>query len=84
MGKGKVGGRYGRMRETSGYYGNNTAGQAHKATPKDYGTAREFVGSGDLSFVFYRPDGGVAIVHGESYQDAWRQAKARGYKSRKG
>lgn len=77
------GGRYGKVTDASGYYGRADAGQKHRATSKDYGTAREFIGSGDLAFTFYRPDGGLAIIHADSYAEAWRQAKARGYKTRK-
>ena len=78
------GGKRGRVTDASGYYGRADAGQKHRATPKDFGTAREFIGSGEHAFVFYRPDGGTCIIYGDTYQEAWRQAKARGYKTRKG
>ena len=76
------GGRYGKLTDTTGYYGRADAGQKHEATPKEYGDARKFIGSGDKAFPFYMPGGGIAIIHADSYEDAWRQAKARGYKTR--
>lgn len=81
--KSSRGGRYGKVTDASGYYGRADAGQARRATPKDFGMAREFIGSGEYAFVFYRPAGGTCIIYGDTYQDAWRQAKARGYKTRR-
>jgi len=78
------GGRYGKLTDASGYYGNADAGQKHRATSKDYGDARKFIGSGDQAFVFYMPGGGTAIIRADSYADAWRQAKVRGYRTRRG
>ena len=83
MAKSTVGGRYGRVTEAGGYYGNNDAGQRHRAGSGDYGTKREFVGSGDRTFTFYSDTGGTLTVSANSYAEAWRIAKARGYRSRR-
>ena len=80
---GERGGKRGKVIDATGYYGTADAGQKHEATAKDYGEARKFIGSGDKAFPFYMPGGGIAIIHADSYEDAWRQAKARGYKTRK-
>ena len=77
------GGRYGKLTEANGYYGRAEAGQRHRAGSSDYGTKREFVGSGDKTFTFYSDTGGTLTVSASSYQEAWRMAKARGYKSRR-
>ena len=78
------GGRYGKITaDASGYYGRADAGQRKRKGAASDGTDREFIGSGDKPFEFIRPNGGIVIVHGNTYAEAWRIAKARGYKTRR-
>lgn len=61
-----------------GKYGKNTAGIKHELTEKEWGTKREFIGSGTTEYWFKKPNGGILIIRADSYEDAWRQAKERG------
>lgn len=69
MGKGK---------ERGGKYGRNTAGVKHELHAQDWGTKREFIGSGLNVYQFKKPGGGLLIIHADNYADAWRLAKERG------
>ena len=72
---GSRGGKYPAL----GYYGNNTAGVPHEFEGKDVGTRREFIGSGENEYVF-EGEHGTLTIRADSWQEAWRIAKARGYK----
>lgn len=63
-----------------GYFGNNTAGQSPEFTSKDWGTAVGFVGSGERPFVFYSKTNGTLTIMADSWEEAWRIAKLRGYR----
>lgn len=67
------GGRGGKFRP-------NEAGIQHRLDEKDWGTKREFVGSGTREYIFVRPDGGFLIIRANTYEEASAQAKTRGAK----
>lgn len=70
MGKGYRGGKY----------GTGEAGVKHRLNEKDWGTKREFVGSGISSYYFKNPSGGILIIRANSYAEAAVIASARGAK----
>ena len=62
-----------------GKYGRNTAGQKHHLKEKDWGTKREFKGSGTKSYEFRDPrTNTVVTVRAESLQEAKRIASSLG------
>lgn len=64
-----------------GKYGRDKAGVKHELTEKEWGTKREFVGSGTKSYMFYSAATDTTLViRADSYEDAKRLAKARGFK----
>ena len=73
MGKGKYGGKYQRLTEpeSSGYYGTDIAGQ------------RKEIGQGSRRYTFYSDTKGTLTIWASSFDEAWRQAKERGYKRRR-
>lgn len=83
-GTGNRGGKLSKNLVNGGYYGRNTAGQRHEAGKQEYGTKREFKGSTLQTFVFYSESGGTLTIPARSYAEAWRIAKRRGYRQRKG
>lgn len=80
--KASRGGKYSKINSGFGYYGNNTAGQPHKLIENTAGVKREFIGSGTKEYTFYSDTKGMLTVRADSYQDAWKQAKNRGYSRR--
>jgi len=78
-----------------GKYGNGDAGTPRYFKGADAGTSRqaganeaisfkrEFIGSGTQEYPFYSDTKGVLVVRAESYEEAWRIAKARGYSRRR-
>jgi hypothetical protein len=74
---------FGQNLQAQGYYGTNIAGNVRHANPNDAGVKREFIGSGTKEYNFYSDTQGVLTVRADSYQEAWRIAKARGYKRRR-
>ena len=67
----------------TGYYGRNDAGNPREANPNNVNPLkREFVGSGDYEFVFYSESRGLLTISANSFEDAWRIAKLRGYSRR--
>lgn len=81
MGKGKYGGKYPTF-DASGYYGRHDAGQYPIFKPKDYGKKSE-IGTGSRSYTFYNKTKGTLTVWANSYKEAWRIAKERGYSRRR-
>lgn len=73
------GGRYGSTTTGRGDFGTATAGQKHQLTEKEWGTKREFVGSGDKEYVFYSETLGTLTIAANSYWEALRIARSRGY-----
>ena len=72
MGKGK---------ERGGKYGRNTAGTRHELHKNDWGTKREFIGSGTKIYEFYSAATDTTlIIRAESYEEAKRLARSRGFK----
>jgi len=69
--------------DTGGYYGRNEAGIPQDFTSNTAGVKREFIGSGTEEYNFYSDTKGILTVRADSYEDAWRIAKARGYKRRR-
>lgn len=82
MGKGKYGGKYPPI-DASGYYGRHEAGIPQDFTGQEAGTKREFIGSGTKEYNFYSKTRGILTVRADSYEEAWRIAKARGYSRRR-
>lgn len=62
-----------------GDFGLDTAGQRHHLTKKEWGTKRQFVGSGDKDYVFYSETLGTLTISANSYWEALRIARSRGY-----
>ena len=65
-----------------GDYGSGEAGTPRYIGSKEWGTKREFVGSGDREFTFFSKTKGYLTIKANSFEEAWRQAKARGYSKR--
>ena len=64
-----------------GKYGRDTAGVRHELTEKDWGTKREFVGSGANAYTFYSASTNTTLViRAESYDEAKRIARSSGFK----
>ena len=72
------GGKHAKV-DAQGYFGRNTAGDKQEFTGKEAGVKREFVGSGSRQFVFYSETRGILTVLADSFAEAWRLAKSRGY-----
>lgn len=69
--------------EGTGYYGNNDAGTKREANPNDVNPfKREFIGSGEHEYTFYSATKGLLTIRADSFEEAWRQARARGYSRR--
>ena len=79
MGKGARGGKRSGSLLTGGYYGSNTAGIPREFEGKEAGTKREFIGSGSNEYVFYSETRGILTVRADSFEQAWRIARSRGY-----
>ena len=80
--KERRGGKYPKV-DASGYYGTNTAGNPREFMGNEAGVKREFIGSGTKEYEFYSDTKGILTVRAESYPEAWRIAKARGYSRRR-
>lgn len=80
MGKGKYGGKYPKV-EATGYYGSNVAGTYREAEPNTAGESQE-IGEGSQRFTFYSKTHGTLTIWADSFEEAWRQAKTRGYSRR--
>ena len=63
-----------------GKFGNGEAGVRHRLDENDWGTKREFVGSGISSYYFRNPSGGLLIIRANTYAEAAVIASARGAK----
>lgn len=64
-----------------GKYGNNTAGIPHELHEQDWGTKREFIGSGTRSYTFYSAKSNTMLtIRADSYDEAKRIARSRGFK----
>lgn len=70
MAKGALGGKY----------GNGEAGIKHRLHENDWGTKREFIGSGTRSYLFKNPSGGILIIRAQTWKEAMSIAHARGAK----
>ena len=81
--KKRRGGKYLKVSDASGYYGTNDAGTKREFIGADAGTKREFIGSGTKEFTFYSDVKGLLTVRADSYEEAWRIARARGYSRRR-
>ena len=76
------GGKYPTAERNTGYFGNGNAGVAREFIAKNYGVKREFIGSGMREYNFYKKGVGILTIKANSYEEALRQAKRRGYSSR--
>ena len=79
MAKDRRGGKYGEGTSGRGDFGRDTAGQRHNLTEKEWGTKRKFVGSGDKEYTFYSETLGTLTISANSYWEALRIARSRGY-----
>lgn len=67
--------------ERGGKYGKGTAGIEHELIEKGWGIKREFIGSATKTYLFYSADTDtILIVRADSYEDAKRLARSRGFK----
>ena len=76
------GGKYSKARDASGYYGTGEAGTKHELREQEWGTKREFIGSGEKEYTFYSETRGTLTIRADNYWEALRLAKARGYSRR--
>lgn len=65
-----------------GYFDNGEAGTPREVGTNIAGVKREFVGSGQQPFVFYSETNGTLTIMADSWEEAWRIAKLRGYSKR--
>ena len=65
-----------------GYFDNGDASTPRKIGSDTAGNKREFVGSGQQPFVFYSETNGTLTIMADSWEEAWRIAKLRGYSKR--
>ena len=77
------GGKFSGNMPNTGYYGTNTAGQKHELQKREWGTKREFIGSGQKEYTFYSETRGTLTVRATDYWEALRIAKSRGYSRRR-
>lgn len=77
--KRRIGGKYMRVADASGYYGNNTAGQKQEFVGASAGVKREFVGARTKEYTFSDTMHGTHTITAESYEDALRIAESLGY-----
>lgn len=82
MVKERRGGKYPKV-DATGYYGTNTAGVKREMGTDEAGVKREFIGSGTKEYIFYSETKGILTVRADTYPEAWRIAKARGYSRRR-
>lgn len=68
--------------DARGYYGRNDAGIEPKFNPNTAGEYME-IGTGSRKYTFYSETHGTLTVWADSFEEAWRQAKVRGYSRRK-
>lgn len=71
------GGKY----SADGYFGENVAGNPRQPNPNTAGEKQE-IGTGSRKYTFYREDRGTLTIWANSFEEAWRLAKARGYHRR--
>lgn len=62
-----------------GYFEGNDAGNKRYKGGGSTPDKREFVGSGQRPFVFYSETNGTLTIMADSWEEAWRIAKSRGY-----
>lgn len=77
------GGKYTKARDASGYHGSGEAGTRHRLHEGEWGTRREFIGSGDKEYTFYSETRGTLTIRANNYWEALRMARARGYSRRR-
>ena len=80
--KERRGGKYSRVTDASGYFGRNDAGTKQEFVGTTAGIKREFVGSGEKTYIFYSEFRGYLTIRANSFEEAWRIAKLRGYNRR--
>ena len=77
--KRRRGGKHPRVvSDTVGYFGRNTAGTDREALPNTAGQSKT-IGTGSKRFTFYNETHGTLTIWAESFVEALRQAKIRGY-----
>lgn len=78
MSKGPRGGKHSSSGPNKRRPNPDEAGVKREFTPNEAGVKRKFVGSRTKEYTFYAPDGGTITITATSYEDAQRQASARG------
>ena len=63
-----------------GYFGRDDAGDQRYKGGGSTPDKREFIGSGQHPFVFYSKTNGTLTIMADSWEEAWRIAKLRGYR----
>ena len=76
--KENIGGKYSRITNANGYFGRNQAGIQYELNRAEAGIVRS-IGSGSKQFTFYNETHGTLTIWASSFEEAWRQAKERGY-----
>ncbi len=74
------GGKYSNARFANGYFGRNDAGTPQEFRGARAGTKREFIGSGTQEYTFFSESRGALTVRADSFEEAWRLARLRGYR----
>lgn len=76
------GGKYSGATFANGYFGRNDAGTPREFKGATAGTQREFIGSGTQEYTFFSKTRGALTIRANSFEEAWRLAKLRGYNKR--
>lgn len=79
MYKRRIGGKYIRVIDATGYYGRNDAGTKHALKPNEAGNKREFVGSRSREFTFSDLIHGTHTITAETFEEALRIAESMGF-----
>lgn len=77
--KRKIGGKWVRVNDATGYFGRNDAGDKPEFKPKDWGDDVGFVGSKTKEYTFSDTIHGTHTITANSYQEALRIAESMGY-----
>lgn len=77
--KRRIGGKYVRIRDANGYYGNNDAGNKQEKGVGGTPDKRAFKGSGIQEFVFTNTLHGTHTIPAHSFTEALRIAESLGY-----
>ena len=77
--KRKIGGKYIRITDATGYFGRNDAGDQRYMGGGGEPTKREFIGSETKEYTFSDTVHGTHTITAQSYEEALRIAESMGY-----